>query len=194
MKKIITLLSFSILFQNLVFSQIEETKKDSLCLEEELERYYYQEMEADFLDTFPEVKKVEQQPEEEMIFKVVEEDIPVFPGCEHLKKSSKEMNNCTEQKILEFIYTKLQYPPKAIENKTEGEVLLKFHVDKTGHISRVEILKDIGNGCGEEAKRALLLMNKEKRWRQISARGRVVKLRFTMPVVFKLNSKYGQRN
>ncbi len=170
-----------------------EFKLDTLSLEEDLEQYYYEEIEADFLDTFPAVKKVEELPEEEMIFKVVE-DIPAHPECKHLKDSLKEMKYCTEQKILAFIYSKFQYPPEAIANKIEGEVLLKFHVDRQGHVSKVKILKDLDNGCGEEAKRALLLMNKEKPWRRTSARGKVVKVQFIMPVVFKLDSKYGQKN
>lgn len=196
MKKITSLLLFLIISSSLTFSQTEETKKDSLTSEEELEQLYYQNMEDHELDTIDEIEEiveVVEEPEEEMIFKVVE-DIPVFPGCEHLKKSFKEMKDCTEQKILEFIYSKFQYPPKAIANKTEGEVLLKFRVDREGYVSKVEILKDIGNGCGNEAKRALLLMNKEKRWIRTSARDRVVKVQFTMPVVFKLDSKYGQKN
>ncbi|MFK7773034.1 MAG: energy transducer TonB, partial [Saprospiraceae bacterium] len=170
-----------------------EFKLGTLSLEEDLEQYYYEEIEADFLDTFPAVKKIEEQPNEEMIFKVVE-DIPAHPECEHLKDSLNEMKYCTEQKILAFIYSKFQYPPEAIANKTEGEILLKFYVDREGNVSKVEILKDIGNGCGEEAKRALLLMNKEKPWRRASARGKVVKVQFIMPVVFKLNKEYGQKN
>lgn len=194
MKKTTSYLLFLIISSNLTFSQTEETKKDSLSLEEELEQWYYQEMEDDQLDTIKEeIEEVFEEPEEEMIFKVVE-DIPAFPGCEHLKDSFKEMKNCTEQKILAFIYSKFQYPPKAISNKTEGEVLLKFRIDREGSVSKVEILKDIGNGCGEEAKRALLLMNKEKKWRRASARDRVVRVQFIMPVVFKLNSEYGQKN
>lgn len=187
MKKIITFLFLSILFCSFIFSQTEETKKDSLTLEEELEQYYYQEMEADFLDTFPKVKEVEQQPEEEKIFKVVE-DYPCFPGCGGQGLSKEELKKCADEKMKQFIYSNLKYPSLAIQAKTEGKVIIQFVLDKDGSISKVEVLKDIGNGCGEEAKRVILLMNNGKKWIPNSARGKPVKVRLTVPVVFKLQS------
>ncbi len=187
MKKTITLLLLSFLFQNLVFSQNEETKKDSLTLEEELEQYYYEKMDADFLDTFPEVKEVEQQPEEEKIFKVVE-DFPRFPGCEGKSLNKEELKKCAEQEMIKFFYRNIKYPLKARNEKTQGEVIGKFVVDKDGSISKVEILNDIGNGCGEEVRRVLLLMNEGKKWVPPSSRGKPVKVLFTIPFQFKLIS------
>ena len=179
--------------QKLYFTVPIEFKLDTLSLEEKLEQYYYEEMEADFLDTFPKVKKVEEEPEEEKIFNVVEE-LPHFPGCSGQGLSKEELKKCAEKKMKEFIYSNLKYPPKAVQEKIEGEVIIKFIVDKDGSISNVEILKDIGNGCGEEAKRVIQLMNNGKKWVPTSARGKPVKVRFTVPVIFKLDSIPEQKN
>lgn len=162
MKNIITFLFLSILFQSFTFCQITEElelTKDSLKIE---------------------------KPQEEKIFKVVE-DMPLFPGCFGKGLSKKELKECSDAEMLKFVYSNLKYPKKAIEEKTEGRVILKFVVTKNGLVTNVEILRDIGNGCGEEAKRVVLLMNKMgKKWSQIKRRP--VNVYFTLPVSFKLQN------
>lgn len=194
MYKTITLTFILLFLSSFIFSQTEKPNLDSLTLEEELENWYYQNMEDPELDTFEKVEEEEESIEEEGIFKIPIEDIPVFPACKHLMEVPKEMKNCTQQKIVDFIYANLQYPPEAIAQKTEGEVSLRFLVDRRGRVSKVEILEDIGNGCGEAAKRALLLLNKEKPWRRSKSRDRVVRIRYILPITFKLNSKLEPKN
>jgi protein TonB len=134
MKNIITFLFLSILFQTFTFCQTTEefeSKKDSLKIEE---------------------------PEEEKIFKVVE-DKPRFPGCEGRSLSKQELKNCSDAEMLKFVYSNLKYPQKAIEEKTEGRVVAKFTLFKDGSVGDVKIIRGIGNGCGEEVKRVILSMN-----------------------------------
>jgi TonB family protein len=126
------------------------------------------------------------KPEEEKIFKVVE-NMPRFPGCEGKRFSKQELKNCSDAEMLKFVYSNLKYPKKAIEEKTEGRVIMKFVVKKDGSVGNVKIIRDIGNGCGEEAKRVVLLMNDmPQRWIQVMRRP--VNVAFTLPVSFRLPS------
>ncbi len=168
MKNIIAFLFLSIWFQNLTFCQTQEEL--DLELEEDLKE-----------------NKIKET-EEEKIFKVVE-DIPRFPGCEGQGLSKKELYKCAEQEMLKFIYSNIKYPQKARDEKTEGRVILRFLIERNFRIGKVEILKDIGNGCGEEAKRVILLMNEMKQpWIPGRSRGKPAKVWFTVPITFKLQS------
>lgn len=169
MNKIFVLILFSVLFQNLTFSQTQEEL--DLEMEEELNEV-----------------KIKVEPEEEKIFKVVK-DLPRFPGCEGQGKSKQELKECSETEMLKFIYSNIKYPAKARENNTQGRVILKFMVDHSGTVKNVEILRDIGDGCGEEAKRVILSMNNmPQKWIPGKARGPIVKAYFTIPVSFRLTS------
>ena len=55
------------------------------------------------------------------------------------------------------IAKEMKYPPKAKKSNIKGRVFLLFIVQKDGSISNIKILKGIGYGCDEEAKRVLKL-------------------------------------
>jgi TonB family protein len=52
-------------------------------------------------------------------------------------------------------FERIQYPKAAREDKREGIVYVTFMVDITGQISNVNIIKDIGRGCGDEVVKVL---------------------------------------
>ena len=68
-------------------------------------------------------------------------------------------------------------------NKTEGYVVTQFVIDKSGAIRNVEILKDIGDGCGRAAQMAVESMPD---WIPGRQRGIPVNVRYTIPVKFDL--------
>ena len=93
----------------------------------------------------------------EKIYTVVEE-MPRFPGCEVGIMTTEERYECAEKSMLNFIYSTIVYPDSARAHGTEGRVVLQFVVTKNGRVADPTILKDIGDGCGEEALRVLKLM------------------------------------
>ncbi|MCC6726269.1 MAG: energy transducer TonB [Saprospiraceae bacterium] len=111
-----------------------------------------------------EVKK--EEPEE--VFKVVEQK-PEYPDG--------------EAAMLKFIYENIKYPNIARENGVEGTVYVRFVVEKDGSVSNVEVVRDIGGGCGEEAMR---VVKKFPKWNPGKQRGRAVRVFFNLPVKFKL--------
>ncbi len=118
---------------------------------------------------------------EREIFKVVEVN-PLFPGCDDITDKEAQ-RKCSEEKMLQFIYGNIQYPSIARENGVEGMVVVQFVVEKDGSCTNINIIRDIGAGCGDEAKRIVQIMPK---WSPGRQRDRPVRVMFTLPVRFKL--------
>ena len=86
--------------------------------------------------------------------------------------------------VYEFIARNLQYPDEARRKGIEGKVLAKFVVEKDGTITNVAVVKGIGYGCDEATVRVVKLLPK---WNPGKKDGRVVRTRFTLPIVFQLS-------
>jgi len=113
----------------------------------------------------------EEAPEEEdadQIFTIVE-DNAAFPG-----------GNAAYGK---YLRKNLKYPNQARRMGIEGKVYVQFIVDKKGNISEVKAVKGIGAGCDEEAVRVI---KNSPAWKPGKQRGRPVKQRMIIPIVFKL--------
>ncbi|NNE26015.1 MAG: energy transducer TonB [Saprospiraceae bacterium] len=118
---------------------------------------------------------------------IVVEQMPRFPGCDDMKGTHSEKENCAKQKMLEYLYTHLKYPEKAKTKQIEGTVVLQFVVETNGHLGDIKIVREIGGGCGEAAKAVFEQMNSEGlKWTPGIQRGKAVKVLYTMPVKFKL--------
>jgi len=64
--------------------------------------------------------------------------------------------------------------------KIEGKIYVDFIVEKDGLISNISILRDVGHGTGQEAKRVLQNM---PRWNPAKKDGEIVRCRYTMPMI-----------
>ena len=105
----------------------------------------------------------------EQIFLVVEK-MPEFTGG--------------EQAMYKYIGANINYPDQAKKEGIEGRVFISFIVEKDGKISAVEILRGIGGGCDEEAKRVI---QKMPNWNPGEQRGQAVRVQYRMPIKFALN-------
>ena len=114
----------------------------------------------------------EEAPEEEVdeVFTIVE-DQPAFPG-----------GNAAFYK---FVASNMTYPAQARRMGIEGRVFVQFVVDKDGSVTEVKAVKGIGAGCDREAERVL---NSSPNWTPGKQRGRSVKVRMVLPIIFKLNN------
>lgn len=121
------------------------------------------------------------------IFTLVEE-MPRFPGCETMKGDSQEKKACADQQLLRFIYKKIKYPEIARENGIQGMAVVSFTVTEYGTIIDSKILRNPGGACGEEALRIVNLMNElPSRWSPGKQEGKSVRVKYNLPVRFKLN-------
>lgn len=89
--------------------------------------------------------------------------------------------------LQKFIYGNLAYPPEAREQKIEGTVVVSFVIDKDGSVRDIQLRRDIGGGCGEEAVRIVnLMVERQIRWVNRGSRTGPVAVQFTLPVRFRL--------
>ena len=100
---------------------------------------------------------------EEEIFVVVEQMPELIGGIEALQKEIK-------------------YPEMARQAGVNGRVFVQFIVDENGNVSNPVVLRGIGGGCDEEAMRVI----KTAKFKPGKQRGKAVKVRYVIPIVFKL--------
>jgi TonB family protein len=120
------------------------------------------------------------QPSGDIVYSTVS-DMPRFPGCdENATPSPKE---CELRLLNEFVSNNLKYPKDALDNSTEGVVVVRFVVDEHGNIQEPKAIHDIGNGCAEEALRVVKAMPP---WIAGKNAGIPVKVMFNLPIHFRL--------
>jgi periplasmic protein TonB len=97
------------------------------------------------------------------------EQMPTFPGGDNA--------------LLQYLGKNIRYPASAVRAGIEGIVTVAFTVSKTGEISDIQVLKDLGHGTGEEAVRVIKTMPK---WNPGKQNGRAVPVRYTVPVNYRI--------
>lgn len=93
--------------------------------------------------------------------------------------------------LLNYFGSNINYPEAARLADIQGVVVLGFTVEKDGRITDLEILRDIGGGCGEEAMR---IAKKMPTWSPGMQDGKTVRVAFKLPVRFKLDGINVHRN
>lgn len=88
-----------------------------------------------------------------------------------------------EAKLHEYLAESIRYPDSARYGGITGKVYVQFVVEKNGEISNVQVKRNIGGGCGDEAKRVVSTM---PRWRPGRVGGRRVRSQFILPINFIL--------
>ena len=88
-----------------------------------------------------------------------------------------------EDSLARYLIRNLKYPRVAAENGIQGMTVLKFVIERDGAISNVNLVRDIGGGCGQEAKRLVEAMPK---WTPGLKNGKSVRVQYQIPVRFKL--------
>lgn len=85
-----------------------------------------------------------------------------------------------------FLRGNLRYPTMAKESGIQGKVIVMFTIEADGTLSNADLVRDIGGGCGEEAKRAIRLMPK---WNPGQIEGQAVAVKASVTVSFLLRSE-----
>jgi len=108
--------------------------------------------------------------EENKIFDVVEQQ-PEFPGG--------------FAALQQFLKDNVKYPVVAMENGVQGRVTVGFVVEKDGSVSDVHVVKSVDPSLDKEAVRAVKSMPK---WQPGRQNGTAVRVRYNVPVNFKLTN------
>ncbi|WP_051568392.1 energy transducer TonB [Crocinitomix catalasitica] len=102
-------------------------------------------------------------------FDGIEFQDPVYPGG--------------ERAMFTFIRDNVQYPSKAREAGEQGMVYVEFVVQRSGKISDAKVIKGVSESIDKEAIR---VVNKMPNWEPGISKGQTVRVRFTMPLSFRL--------
>ncbi|MEM8525518.1 MAG: energy transducer TonB [Bacteroidota bacterium] len=121
----------------------------------------------------------------EEVLRLVEQ-MPRFPGCEDIADET-ERRVCSEKELINFLSTNLKYPAFARRKCVEGVCVVVFTVEKDGSISDIDLVRDIGAGCGQESTRVVQeMVNQNIVWIPGTHEGETVRVRFTLPIKFLL--------
>ena len=102
------------------------------------------------------------------VFDVVEE-MPSFPGGQGA--------------LMAFLSSNIKYPVVAQENGVQGRVIVGFVVEKDGSITDVKVMRSVDPSLDREAQRVVKAM---PRWKPGKQNGSAVRVKYTVPVVFRL--------
>ncbi|WP_446779067.1 TonB family protein [Macellibacteroides fermentans] len=104
----------------------------------------------------------------EKVFTKVDQ-MPSFPGG--------------DAALLQYIARSIKYPVESQKAGNQGRVIASFTVDKEGNIAQLELVRGIEPLLDAEALRVLSLMPK---WTPGVHKGKVVNVRYTVPITFRL--------
>ena len=102
------------------------------------------------------------------VFDVVEE-MPSFPGG--------------QAALMSFLSSNIKYPVVAQENGVQGRVIVGFVVERDGSITDVKVMRSVDPSLDREAQRVVKAM---PRWKPGKQNGSAVRVKYTVPVVFRL--------
>ena len=111
----------------------------------------------------------EEDPEEQTLFEVVEQ-MPEYP-------------NGGMAGLMQFLSKNIKYPTIAQENGTQGRVTVQFVVNKDGSIVDAKVLRGVDPYLDKEA---LRVINSMPKWKPGMQRGKPVRVKYTVPVMFRL--------
>jgi protein TonB len=83
----------------------------------------------------------------------------------------------------QYVSETIHYPATARRMGVEGKVYVEFIVGKDGKIYDVKSINEIGAGCDEEAVR---IIQNAPPWNPGKQRGKPVKQKMVMPIIFRL--------
>ncbi len=109
---------------------------------------------------------------EEEVFTIVE-DMPLFNG------------KLAEEGFREYVVKNTQYPAVAQENGISGRVLVEFTINRSGELVDAKVMRSVDPSLDAEA---LRVIKSSPKWTPGKQRGKTVKVKYTFPVVFKLNN------
>lgn len=130
----------------------------------------------------PKVEIIKKEEVEDTAPLIFAERMPIYGSCD-VDTEESERRDCTSANLLKHIYENVKYPALAREYETQGTVVVSFIVNKNGDVENVELVKDIGMGCGAEVERVIHKLGKFLPGKQ---NGRPVAVIYRIPVKFSL--------
>ena len=155
--------------------QIIEVVED----EEDVEETVIESTETTQEEVIEEVEVLEEEVDVDVPFAIIE-DVPLFPGCERVKKS--ERRKCFQEKLDKHVLKNFRYPEIAQEMGVQGRVFVTFVIDRDGTITGIRT-RGPDKNLEKEAAR---IIGKLPNMTPGKERGRAVRVPFSYPINFRL--------
>ena len=155
--------------------QIIEVVED----EEDVEETVIESTETTQEEVIEEVEVLEEEVDVDVPFAIIE-DVPLFPGCERVKKS--ERRKCFQEKLDKHVLKNFRYPEIAQEMGVQGRVFVTFVIDRDGTITGIRT-RGPDKNLEKEAAR---IIGKLPNMTPGKERGRAVRVPFSYPINFCL--------
>ena len=146
-----------------------EIVEDDVVIENEVRFEDDETSEDKVVEIYAPVLQAEEEEVEDEIFVIVE-DMPKFRGG--------DIN-----KFREWVQKRVRYPELAAENGIQGRVFITFVVEPNGTVSNVSISRSVDALLDEAAKEAV---SASPKWEPGMQRGRPVRVRYSIPIIFQL--------
>jgi TonB family protein len=114
-------------------------------------------------------KEAKDKIETDKVYQVVEK-MPEFPGG--------------KQRLLNWMKENIQYPVEAQKEGIQGRVIITFVINKSGKAVEPLIIQSVDPLLDKEAIR---LINSMPKWKPGEEKGEPVRVKFTMPINFRLS-------
>ena len=148
--------AFALLLAGNISCSSEATKTDDVKEKAATEKPEVVEIPAEKADTKDEV------------FMVVEQ-MPEFPGG--------------IQELMSFLSKNIKYPASAMAKNVQGRVIVQFVVEKDGTPTEFKVIRSVDPDLDAEA---LRVMKEMPKWKPGMQRGQVVRVKYTVPVTFRI--------
>jgi protein TonB len=86
--------------------------------------------------------------------------------------------------MMRYIAENIKYPVIAQENGIQGRVICQFVVEKDGKVSDIQVVRSSGEASLD--KEAVRVINSMPKWKPGKQRGKPVRVKYTLPVNFRL--------
>ena len=111
---------------------------------------------------------------------------PTAPDIFEVVEQMPEFPNGGMAGLMQYLSQNIRYPEAAKKAGKQGRVTVQFVVEKDGSISNVSTLRGVEPDLDKEAVRVISEMPK---WKPAMQRGETVRVRYTVPVMFRLDNK-----
>ncbi len=102
--------------------------------------------------------------------------------------NADSIRRCAEAQFFSILAHNIRYPEAARTDNLQGSVVVSCVIESaTGRMSHLQLLKDVGGGCGAEALRVLKALEEAGlRWQPGVLSGKPVRVRHALPIRFRL--------
>lgn len=116
------------------------------------------------------------------------EEMPRFPGCEDQGQQKNELKDCSQTKLLEYVYKNLEWPKNEDCLKEPGTIIISFTIEKDGTLGNIKIARSLCPALGRAAADVFHKMNFDGLiWTPGKQRDLIVPVQYHFPIRYEID-------